>query len=297
MFAKALLSWPLALAALCAHAAPTPAQAPSTVTFAIVKTGTTSALKGMMVAGGGFTSKVDSNFSAILVRHGQTHFLFDTGLGTQVASQYQQDMPWWMRPFFKYEGKVLPARLQLDQAGVPPVERIYLSHAHWDHASGLVDFPQAQVWTAAEEQEAIHAGIGKSWPSQVGAKSIQWQRLAFKPQPYQGFERSLDVFSDGTVVLVPLFGHTPGSIGMFLTTDSGKRFFFCGDAVWRAEAVQSGSPKFWLASLIVDNDAPMTQRSIEQMRELTKRDPALVIVPAHDEKVQSALGYFPQWVK
>jgi glyoxylase-like metal-dependent hydrolase (beta-lactamase superfamily II) len=288
MFTKALLSLTLALAACHAQAQ---------VEFAIIKTGTTSALKGMMVAGGGFSSKVDSNFSAILVKHGQTHFLFDTGLGTQVAQQYQQDMPWWMRPFFKYQEPVLPARTQLDRAGMPPIERIYLSHAHWDHASGLADFPDAQVLVSSEELAAIHAGIGKSWPSQVGLKSIRWQALDFKLAPYHGFEKSLDVFGDGKVVLVPMFGHTPGSIGMFLSTDSGKRFFFCGDAVWRAEAVTDASPKFWLASLIVDTDREQTHRTIEQMRDLVKQDPGLVVVPAHDEKVQSALGYFPQWVK
>jgi glyoxylase-like metal-dependent hydrolase (beta-lactamase superfamily II) len=153
------------------------------------------------------------------------------------------------------------------------------------------------VLASSEELGAIHAGIGKSWPSQVGLKSIHWQALDFKPAPYHGFDKSIDVFGDGKVVLVPMFGHTPGSIGMFLTTDSGKRFFFCGDAVWRAEAVTDASPKFWLASLIVDTDREQTHRTIEQMRDLVKQDPGLVVVPAHDEKVQSALGYFPQWVK
>ncbi|MDO9002601.1 MAG: MBL fold metallo-hydrolase [Aquabacterium sp.] len=292
---KYLLPSILALASMFAHA-----QSKAGVEFAIVKTGKTTTLKGMMVSGGGFTTKVDGNFSAILVKHGQTHFLFDSGLGTQVAQQYQQDMPWWARAFFKYEDPVVPARTQLDQAGIPPIDRIFLSHAHWDHASGLGDFPEAVVWAAPEELHVVaHAapGLGGSWPSQVSLKSIRWQALDFKPQPYKGFDRSIDVFSDGSVVLVPMFGHTPGSIGMFVTVASGKRFFFCGDAVWRADALKDGSPKFWPASLIVDKDREQTQHTIEQMRELVRQDPGLVVVPAHDDTVQAGLGYFPLWVK
>jgi glyoxylase-like metal-dependent hydrolase (beta-lactamase superfamily II) len=278
-----------------AHAAPSLG-----VELAIVKTGKTSTLKGMMVSGGGFSTPVDGNFSAILVKHGSSHFLFDSGLGMHIAEQYRQDMPWWARAFFKYSEPVLPARAQLDRAGIPPVDRIFLSHSHWDHASGLVDFPEAQVWAAPEELNVIqHAStsVGGSWPSQVSPKSIRWQALDFKPAPYLGFERSIDLFGDGSVVLVPMFGHTPGSIGMFVTVDSGKRLFFCGDAVWRAEALAQGSPKFWPASFLVDHDAARTQQTIEQMRALLKQVPGLVVVPAHDEKVQSELGYFPQWVK
>jgi glyoxylase-like metal-dependent hydrolase (beta-lactamase superfamily II) len=297
---KALLSLVLAASVLTlptvsAADAPDPG-----VEFAILKTGKSSSLLGMMVSGGGFTNVVNANFSAIVVKHGATHFLFDTGLGTHVAEQYQQDMPWWARAFFKYSDPVAAARTQLDSAGVPPIERIILSHAHWDHASGLVDFPQAEVWAAPEELKVIeHAapGLGGAWPSQVGAKDIHWKALDFKPVRYRGFDRSIDVFQDGTVVLVPMFGHTPGSVGMFLTVSSGKRFFFCGDAVWRAEALKDGSPKFWIARLIVDKDADRTQHTIEHMRELVKQDPGLVVVPAHDEKVQSELGYFPLWVK
>lgn len=299
MFLKRLLSLALVCASLSAQAAdPVPANAQ--VEFAIVKTGKTTTLKGMMVSGGGFTTQVDGNFSAILVRHGDASFLFDSGLGSKVAEQYQQDMPWWARAFFKYENPVAPVRAQLDKAGIPPIERIFLSHAHWDHASGLGDFPEAEVWAAPEELHVIeHAapGLGGAWPSQVSLPALRWKALEFKSQPYKGFDRSIDVFADGSVVLVPMFGHTPGSIGMFVTTGSGKRFFFCGDAVWRADALKDGSPKFWPASLIVDKDREQTQHTIEQMRALVRQDPGLVVVPAHDDTVQATLGYFPQWVK
>ena len=108
---------------------------------------------------------------------------------------------------------------------------------------------------------------------------------------------SADLFGDGSIVLVPLFGHTAGSVGMFVTVDSGKRYFFVGDAVWNAQALKKGSPKFWAARLLVDDDCAHTQQSIEQIRTLMAKRPEIVVVPAHDGTVQQTLGYFPAWVK
>ena len=138
---------------------------------------------------------------------------------------------------------------------------------------------------------------GGTWASQVADKNIRWQPFSFKPVAFMGFDASLDVFNDGTVVLVPLFGHTPGSVGLFVTVDSGKRFFLLGDVVWSAKALQDASPKFLPASLIVDMNRSLTQQSIEQIRQLQRQHPEIVMVPAHDGLVHQAMGYFPAWAK
>jgi glyoxylase-like metal-dependent hydrolase (beta-lactamase superfamily II) len=273
---------------------------PPTVGFSIIKTGSLRVREGMVYAGGSFSKEVETIFSAVLIRHGDEYFLFDTGLGSNIAEQYRQDMPLWHRPFFKYEDPVSPARAQLDKAGIGPIRRIFLSHSHWDHASGIEDFPEAQVWVPEQEMAIIRqpaSTLGGSWPSQVQARSIQWKTLEFRPVAYEGFSHSADLFNDGKVVLVPMFGHTPGSIGMFVTVDSGKRYFFVGDVVWNAGAVKNASPKFWPARIQVDRDVEQTRRTVEQIRTLVERKPDIVVVPAHDGGVQNAIGLFPAWVR
>ena len=244
--------------------------------------------------------EMPTHFSAFLIEHGSTRMLFDTGLGQNIASQYQQDMPLWLRPFFRYEGPVNPARVQLDAAGIPPVQAIYLSHSHWDHASGLVDFPDAKVWLPAPEMGGVTSplgGLGGAWPSQVGSPAIQWRSFDFQPVPFEGFVASHDVYGDGTVVLVPLYGHTPGSVGLFVTVSSGQRYFLVGDAVWSARALDQGNPKFWLARLLVDAHTEHTQQAIERIRAGLARNPNLKVLPAHDGTAQDALGYFPKWLE
>lgn len=298
-----LLTTIAAFASTMTHAADsstTPIKTASSVGFAIIKTAKLPVAEALVYSGGSLTKKVDSNFSAFLVRHGESTFLFDAGLGSKVAEQYQQDMPLWQRLFFKYDDPVSSARSQLDRAGITPIQTIILSHSHWDHASGISDFPDATVLAPEPEMAIIRhptTGVGGSWPSQVAAKTTKWQTLEFKPIAYENFASSADLFDDGSVVLVPLFGHTAGSVGMFVTVNSGKRYFFVGDAVWNAQALKKGSPKFWAARLLVDNDSAHTQQSIEQIRALMAKKPEITVVPAHDGTVQQALGYFPAWVK
>jgi glyoxylase-like metal-dependent hydrolase (beta-lactamase superfamily II) len=269
------------------------------VGVAIVKTSQVAVLEALLVPGGSLTRQVDSNFSAFLVKHHNDYFLFDTGMGSQIDGQYRQDMPLWWRPFFKYDDPVRPARAQLQQAGLPPITRVILSHSHWDHAGGVQDFPEATVNVAAAELERIRqtsTGPGGTWASQIGAPSIRWEALQFAPVPYKGYAQSLDLYGDGSVVLVPMPGHTPGSIGLFVTVDSGAVYFFIGDVAWTVAALQAGAPKFWVAGKLVDGDAAQTRTSADQVRALLKAEPGLTVVPAHDSAVQGALGYFPRWV-
>ncbi len=140
-------------------------------------------------------------------------------------------------------------------------------------------------------------GPGGTWESQISAVSIQWETLVFQPVPFMGYRQSLDLYQDGKVVLVPMPGHTPGSVGLFVTADSGTVYFFIGDVAWTVAALQQGAPKFWVAGKLVDGNTQQTQSTQEKVRDLMQAEPALVVIPAHDSTVQERLGYFPAWVK
>ena len=292
----------LAVMAVTAHAQTTasnPGPLPD-VGFAIVKTSQVAVPEVLLVPGGSVAKQVHSNFSAFLVKHHDDYLLFDTGMGSQIDLQYQQGMPVWWRPFFKYDKPVVSARAQLDKAGIPPLKRVILSQSHWDHAGGVQDFPEASVGVAAAELARVRTpstGPGGTWESQVGAASIQWEPLVFQPAPFKGYPESLDAFGDGTVVLVPMPGHTKGSVGLFVTVDSGRQYFLVGDVVWTVAALQQGAPKFWVAGKLVDDNAPQTQASLEKLQMLAQSEPDLVVIPAHDSAVQDPLGYFPAWVQ
>ncbi|MEO4048321.1 MBL fold metallo-hydrolase [Pseudomonas sp. CAU 1711] len=263
--------------------------------FALVKTAETETRDAFTIEGGAWTEKTIANHVAVLIEHHAATLLLDTSLGRQVDRQFEAEMPWYDKPLLRY-GRVEPVRDQLERDGIR-VDRILLTHSHWDHASGLVDFPEVPVWAPYEEIEFSRIATPPAvLPSQF-AHAIRWVPLQFAEQPFLGFERSHDMFGDGSLVLVPLAGHTPGSVGLFLTLDDGRRFFFTGDASWRLEGFTGPREKFWISRRMVDNDPQATRLQLEKVHRLLQEQPQLRVIPAHDEAVQRELGYYPRWVE
>lgn len=267
----------------------------ASIRFALVKTAETETRDAFTIEDGAWTEKVVANHVAVLIEHHAATLLLDTSLGRQVDQQFDSEMPWWDKPLLQY-GKVTPVRDQLERDSIR-IDRILLTHSHWDHASGLVDFPEVPVWAPYEEIEFSKISTPPAvLPSQF-RHPIKWVPFSYESQPFMGFAESHDLFGDGSLVMVPLDGHTPGSVGLFLTLEDGRRFFFTGDASWRLEGFTGPREKFWISRNMVDNDRERTREQLQAVHSLLQEQPDLIVVPAHDEAVHRQLGYYPQWVQ
>ncbi len=241
------------------------------------------------ISGGSFGTPYTLVYGAILIQHGRDAFLFDSGLGSHVDAQFEADMPWWAAPFFKYKTEH-PVLEQLSaDSTLPRPTRIFLSHAHWDHASGLPDFPRLPVWLPRQEYDYIQAeGPPAVFPSQFIRPDSLWHIYTFEAKPHAGFEQSLDLYGDGSVIMVWLGGHTPGSVGMFVNTSNGRRYFFPGDLVWNYDQIAQLKGKFWLSRLLADYDSDRVLDVIRKLRHIREKQPDIRIIPAHD------IRYWPQ---
>ncbi len=267
------------------------------VSLSILKTAEFRMPEALVFSGGRWTVQRTSVHAAVLVRHPQGAFLFDAGLGTHAGAHFADAMPFWLRPLMQYTQHVPAKRALGAEAGM--IGRIILSHMHWDHVGGVEDFPQAEVLAGRKDYElATGGGAAHALfvPGQID-EANPWRLVDFTGGAYENFDRSQDLFGDGTVVLVPLPGHTPGALGMFVNLRSGKRFFFVGDAVWAIEGFRIPAPKFWVSRLLVDHDSAETERSLLRVARLMRHDPDLIVVPAHDEAVQRAIGFYPVVVR
>ena len=173
--------------------------------------------------GGSWSEDYYSGMAAVLVRHPKTTLLFDAGFGANVDEHYK-NAPWLMRALTAYEKETNAAR-QLQEHGIAPgqINSIILSHWHWDHISGAEDFPDAEVMVSKAEEDHIRTLPARELISQMRGR-LKLRSFDFTGEAYENFDRSFDLFSDGSVVLVPLPGHTPGSTGMFVNLRSGRRF-------------------------------------------------------------------------
>lgn len=274
------------------------AQAPVGLRFAILPTAhSAGAPEGLLVAGGSWLKNRQLVQNAVLIEHPQGNLLFDTGLGREARQQFQVNS-WFDQQLLAFDA-LNPVLDQLLKHGLAAshINRIIPSHMHWDHVSALPEFPEAEVWVAPKERQGAEGGVAPAFLNSQFEHVTHWHDLDMSGPSYMGFAHSQDVFADGSVVLVPLSGHTAGQVGLFLTLASGKRYFFTGDVSWTLEGFQWGADRSWLLQqfLSVDKDSAANQPLIMHIHRLMQAHPELIVVPAHDENVARMLPNFPMF--
>jgi N-acyl homoserine lactone hydrolase len=261
-------------------------------TLSIIKCGKMISQQAFIFRGGSWSETYESGMAAALIRHPKGTFLFDTGFGTNV-DEHIKTIPALMRATTKYD-KETSAAAQLQEQGISSgdIKMAVISHSHWDHVSGLEDFTSAEVWAAKAEQDYVQT-LPDGELIQHLSRMIKWHPIEFTDGAYENFDSSFDLFKDGSIVFVPLPGHTPGSLGMFVNLRSGKRFLFTGDLTWAIEGEQIPTERPWIARKLVDNDEEGVKRSIVKVHKLMQRYPDLTVVPAHDRRIHDKLANFP----
>lgn len=258
------------------------------VTLTLLTSGYIESLHAMNVRGGNW-EPYNSGVMAVLLEHPKGRFLIDAGLGKNAKQHFLTTPPLMQKVATLHNSSSTTAELEKRGLALTDIDGILLTHAHWDHTSGLEDLLELPVWAASQEIEFIdsgneHVALVSQWREQLQLKAIP-----FDNGPYRGFAQSHDLFADGSVVIVPISGHTPGSIGIFVTNVDGGSLLFIGDSSWTKEGVDWPAEKPFIAKHMVEHDAEAVKNSLIQLHQLQASDPRLTIIPAHDERVYSAI--------
>lgn len=269
-----------------------PASPPESMRVSALPTGSMHSSAMLAFRGGNPLDRRDFSMTAVLVQHPRGDLLIDTGFGREVDDQVKL-LPLLMQLTTNYD-KSIPAaeRLILQGYDLKSLSGVVLTHAHWDHVSGLDSLRKTPVLVPTTEQVFINDGDEHS----TLAKQLSAGRLksyAFINKPYLGFAQQFDVWGDGSVVLVPAPGHTPGSVLVFLTLPSGQRLALLGDLVWQLDGIMQRAEKPWIARQLIGEDTGAVRVAIAHIAAIAEKFPQMKLLPAHDAKAMGSLPVYP----
>jgi glyoxylase-like metal-dependent hydrolase (beta-lactamase superfamily II) len=181
-------------------------------------------------------------------RHGLV--LVDTGLGLRDVAR-----PWLRLP--AVNAALLRFRLdpdrtmlrQLRRLGHSPhdVRHIVMTHLDFDHAGGLIDFPQAAVHVMAPEAKAARSR--RTWLDRLRYRPAQWGDTA-RWRTYSerttdrwfGFDAVAELEGlPPEILMVPLPGHSAGHAGVAIEGPRGW-MLHAGDAYFSRREVHERLP-------------------------------------------------------
>ncbi len=229
--------------------------------------------------------------SAVLIRHPKGTFLYDTGLCADI-DLFLLDQSWFFSRTlgnFKKEQSIGNHLQQLNMRS-KDLDFVLLSHLHWDHVAGIPDLPGVPLRITELEFNAANQGLLDRNHGLVRRLLSDNPFTLYNPDgpPYEGFRSSYDLFDDGSIMLVPLPGHTPGQVGMIINRANGPRLFLIGDAAWLVDNYALPAtmhPFLW--SLVTSDDATARQTLIN-LHHFAQRHPEVPMIAMHDAQAQAS---------
>jgi N-acyl homoserine lactone hydrolase len=180
---------------------------------------------------------------------------------------------------------------QLARRCVDPSEirTVVISHTHFDHVGGISAVRQARLLLSeAEWAHAVSSDAEKNWVLRrhLALSTANWQPIEFEPpkeQCLEHFAGAYDLEGDGSMVLLPTPGHTPGSVSLLLRSANMRPVLLIGDLSYSAEQLMNDE-------MPGRGDRRALKQSYAKVEALTQKLPDLLIVPSHDDVAQSQLA-------
>jgi N-acyl homoserine lactone hydrolase len=252
---------------------------------------------------------------AFLVEHPKAGLLLiDTGFHGSIADGSGPERNRNLGPIGRVMAREVHMRpeqtvaAQLRARGIDPADiaAIVMTHLHFDHASGLADFPGATVLVSEPEWQSAcgRGGALRGYSTAQLDPRLSYRTLDFdtastgspsastgspsastgspsasigspSAAPRGAFAQTLDVFGDGSVMLAFTPGHSRGHLSVILRLSS-REALIAGDAIYTMATLRNGE-RPWRSE-----DAQAFERSLSALQAYDREQPDALIIPGHD---------------
>jgi N-acyl homoserine lactone hydrolase len=233
--------------------------------------------KSIYIPGADRGEMIDLPVSSALIRHKQGNVLFDTGCHPSVVDHAEErwgPLARAMKPIMSAEETLLPS-LACVGLGPDDIDIVVNSHFHPDHCGCNQFFGKATILAHAREVEAANA---------PGADAAGYFRADWDcGRPIETIGGEKDLFGDGKAVLVPLPGHTPGTIGALVSLDRDGQFLLASDTVSVRQSLDTDTAprNTWNAETLL--------KSFEEVRRIEKA--GATVICGHDDQQWQSLRH------
>jgi N-acyl homoserine lactone hydrolase len=156
-----------------------------------------------------------------------------------------------------------------------------ISHLHQDHIGGVREIPDADLLVSAEEWRSLQrplAEVRGLLRDHIDRPGLRWSPVEFArvdDPSLAPFTTARDLFDDGSLVLLPTPGHTPGSMSLLVRRPDAAPLLLAGDLTYDVHAFERGR-----------TGGVGSRRRLRHMRDqvlaLRTANPGLQILAAHD---------------
>lgn len=269
----------------------------SSITLHMLRVGACRHLECMAVRGGRWAPVEFPALCGLIHHPAHGWLLYDTGY----AGHFFCATDRWPERLYR---SALPVALppqevlatQLAGFGLTPadISTVIVSHYHGDHIAGLRDFPRARFIALKADTAHFMALAGRRWRATLGGHLpallppdyAQRVRAADDCAPRSlpdwlaPFETGYDLCGDGSLLGVPLPGHSHGQLGLFIPDAGGRPAFLIADACWSLPALRAGQLPSRLA-LFVHAERQRFARTFHGLSGIARRETAIALLPSH----------------
>ncbi len=178
-------------------------------------------------------------------------------------------------------GRDLPAQLRERGIAAQDLKTVILTHLHFDHSSGIAEYPNATFVLSKAEWEAATTDPR---PFLRGYRPAHYDYLFdYRTVDFDGpgissyasFGRTFDLLGDGSIRLAFTPGHSAGHCSV-ITHLRDRDLVIAGDAIYTSAQLEDGDPP------PRPLDMHTWRRSVRELQQFARTYPRAEILPGHD---------------